>query len=90
MIDCDLGWSLTFARDINDAGVIVGTGTLDGEVRSFMLMPTGDTTPTNCTQQTDGGDDPDDPDNGDDSSSSSTGLLAILLAGFVWLRRRYS
>lgn len=90
MIECDNGWNLVQARDINDAGYITGTGTLNGEVRSFMLVPTSDTTPTNCTQVGTGDpDDPDDPDNGD-SSSSSMGYIALLLAGFVWLRRRYS
>lgn len=84
MIDCDLGWDLVLARDINDAGYIIGTGTLDGEVRSFMLVPTSDTTPTNCTQPNS-----DEPGSGDDSSSSSMGFIAILLAGFVLLRRRF-
>jgi len=34
------GWVLTEARDINDAGRIVGTGWLDGEQRGFLLTPT--------------------------------------------------
>ena len=33
------GWVLTEARDINDAGRIVGTGWIDGEQRGFLLTP---------------------------------------------------
>ena len=66
MIDCELGWNLVTARGINEDGYIVGTGTFEGEVRSFMLVPTADTTPTNCTKA-------DTPDNGGDSGSDSSG-----------------
>lgn len=34
------GWILTEARDINDAGQIVGTGVVDGHTRAFLLTPT--------------------------------------------------
>jgi uncharacterized membrane protein len=33
----DLGWELTSAIDINDAGLIVGAGTLGGKSRGFLL-----------------------------------------------------
>jgi len=49
MVDCSLNWELLSARDINDNGAIVGTGTVDGEVHSFLLIPTVETEPTNCT-----------------------------------------
>jgi len=50
MVDCSLNWELKTARDINDSGVIVGQGTVGDQVRSFMLVPTDDTTATNCTE----------------------------------------
>jgi len=40
LIPSGSGWVLTEARDINDAGRIVGTGWLDGEQRGFLLTPT--------------------------------------------------
>jgi probable HAF family extracellular repeat protein len=39
LIDLDSGWVLQSAEDINDAGQIVGYGTLDGEQRAFLLTP---------------------------------------------------
>ena len=39
LIPSGSGWVLTEARDINDAGRIVGTGWLDGEQRGFLLTP---------------------------------------------------
>ena len=48
MVDCSLNWNLIVARDINDNGSIVGTGVVDGQVHSFLLVPTGDAEPTNC------------------------------------------
>ncbi len=39
LVDPALGWSLTFARDINDAGQIVGGGMLNGQERGFLLSP---------------------------------------------------
>ena len=41
LIPAGTGWLLTQARDINDSGQIVGTGTVDGRVRAFLLTPTG-------------------------------------------------
>jgi probable HAF family extracellular repeat protein len=38
-VDCALGWTLLEARDINDAGQIVGTGLLDGQFHAFLLTP---------------------------------------------------
>jgi probable HAF family extracellular repeat protein len=49
MVDCSLNWELYRATGINDNGVITGIGVFDGAARSFMLIPTSDTTPTNCT-----------------------------------------
>jgi probable HAF family extracellular repeat protein len=42
LIPSGSGWVLTEARDINDAGRIVGTGWRDGEQRGFLLTPTDD------------------------------------------------
>jgi probable HAF family extracellular repeat protein len=39
LVPGDSGWVLTHARDINDAGRIVGTGWLNGEQRGFLLTP---------------------------------------------------
>ena len=39
LIARDSGWVLTHARDINDAGRIVGVGWLNGEQRGFLLTP---------------------------------------------------
>jgi len=39
LIPCDSGWILNEARSINDTGMIVGTGILNGEKRAFMLTP---------------------------------------------------
>jgi probable HAF family extracellular repeat protein len=39
LIPSGSGWVLTHARDINDAGRIVGTGWLNGEQRGFLLTP---------------------------------------------------
>lgn len=33
------GWTLNNAADVNDSGVIVGTGTLNGTAHGFMLVP---------------------------------------------------
>lgn len=48
LIDPASGWSLEFARDINSAGQIVGTGTLNGATRGFMLNPTVVPEPASC------------------------------------------
>ena len=39
-VDGAEGWELETAVDINDKGVIVGNGKLNGQPRSFMLFPT--------------------------------------------------
>ncbi len=39
LIPADSGWNLQEARDINEAGEIVGWGTLNGETRAFLLVP---------------------------------------------------
>lgn len=41
LIPVGSGWVLNFARDINDTGQIVGTGEYMGEVRGFLLRPSG-------------------------------------------------
>ena len=80
MIPCDSGWFLALARDINESGHIVGTGTFEGEVRSFLLVPTGQTTPTDCTQPVDGG---------GSSSSSSSEYFILSILGLLFIRRRF-
>jgi hypothetical protein len=40
MIDPTLGWMLTTANGINDAGQITGTGILNGEAHAVLLTPT--------------------------------------------------
>jgi probable HAF family extracellular repeat protein len=35
----DSGWTLRSAEGINEAGPIVGYGTLDGQTRAFLLSP---------------------------------------------------
>ena len=39
LIDCDSGWLLRRANDINNAGAIVGGGELAGQSRAFLLTP---------------------------------------------------
>jgi len=39
-IDANSGWLLQAASDINDAGQIVGSGQIDGEIHAFLLTPT--------------------------------------------------
>jgi uncharacterized membrane protein len=39
LIDPKLGWTLTEATGINDDGVIVGSGTLNGSQRGYILVP---------------------------------------------------
>jgi probable HAF family extracellular repeat protein len=40
LIDPNSGWSIDFAFQINNNGVIIGSGTLNGVVRSFVMTPT--------------------------------------------------
>jgi len=39
LIPAQSGWVLSYARDINDQGQIVGLGDLNGQVRGFVLTP---------------------------------------------------
>ncbi|MEB3340612.1 DUF3466 family protein, partial [Okeania sp.] len=39
LIPDDSDWTLEVARDINDAGEIVGSGSLNGETHAFLLIP---------------------------------------------------
>ncbi len=41
MVDPSKGWVLTSATGINASGMIVGTGTIGGQVRAFLLTPSG-------------------------------------------------
>ena len=39
LISSRLGWVLNTAVDINNGGQIIGSGTLTGQVRGFLLTP---------------------------------------------------
>lgn len=39
LIPPDSGWVLFEAHDINDAGRIVGTGVIDGQIHAFLMIP---------------------------------------------------
>ena len=39
LLPADSGWHLIEARGINNRGMIVGTATINGEVRAFLLVP---------------------------------------------------
>ena len=84
MVDCSLDWNLIIARDINDNGSIVGTGVVDGEVHSFLLIPTGDIEPTNCValrkQVVD--------DAKDSKSSGGLGFFTLFLLGLFSIGRK--
>ncbi|GAA0213331.1 hypothetical protein GCM10009123_20740 [Kangiella japonica] len=79
LIACDSPWTLTEARAINDAGQIVGFGTVDGEIRAFRLDPTGE--PVEDCGETN-------PQPSDGGGSVPVILLGILAA--LGIRRRYS
>ncbi|PXF62624.1 DUF3466 family protein [Kangiella spongicola] len=79
LIACDSPWILTEARAINDAGQIVGVGTVDGEIRAFRLDPTGE--PVEECGDTD-------PQPNDGGGSVPVILLGILVA--LGIRRRFS
>lgn len=79
LIACDSPWILTEARAINDAGQIVGVGTVDGEIRAFRLDPTGE--PVEECGDTD-------PQPNDGGGSIPVILLGILVA--LGIRRRFS
>lgn len=39
LLPADSGWTLLEARDINDSGQIVGTGSINGQNRAYLLTP---------------------------------------------------
>jgi uncharacterized membrane protein len=39
LIQTNSGWTLSYAFDINEAGVVVGWGQLDGEWHGYLLVP---------------------------------------------------
>jgi hypothetical protein len=41
LVMADSGWVLQNATGINDTGLIVGSGTLNGAVHEFLLTPAG-------------------------------------------------
>ncbi len=86
MVDCSLNWELNSARDINDNGVIVGIGTVGDQVRSFMLVPTEDTTATNCTELREQ-ERQDYEDQYTDSTSGSVGFLGLFMLFLYGARR---
>jgi probable HAF family extracellular repeat protein len=45
------GWTLTASADVNDAGQIVGFGTLAGQVHAFLLTPAAANTPVGSNVQ---------------------------------------
>lgn len=80
LVACNTPWKLTEARAINDSGQIIGVGSLDGEVRTFRLDPTGGAV-EDC-----GDTDVPEPDSG--GGSIPMVLLALLAA--VGIRRKYA
>ncbi|MCP4411106.1 MAG: DUF3466 family protein [Gammaproteobacteria bacterium] len=86
MVDCSLNWELYSARDINDNGVIVGVGTVGDQIRSFMLVPTEDTTATNCTELREQ-EQQDFKDQYTDSTSGSVGFLGLIILFLYGVRR---
>jgi probable HAF family extracellular repeat protein len=47
LISANSGWTLNYARDINDVGQIVGLGTLNGQQHAYLLSPTAVPEPSN-------------------------------------------
>ncbi|MCP3674169.1 MAG: DUF3466 family protein [Gammaproteobacteria bacterium] len=90
MVDCSLDWDIVIARDINDNGVIIGTGIFDAEVRSFMLVPTADTTPTNCTALRDEAEEEEQQAIIDSAGSGSLGMIPLVLLSSILIWRRRS
>jgi len=88
MVDCSLNWELLTARDISDNGAIVGTGTVDGEVHSFLLMPTAETESTNCTAIRKQLSDDEEEEQLGGSGSTSPVYLTILIMGYILRRTR--
>ncbi|MFT5521865.1 MAG: hypothetical protein ACI9IA_002471, partial [Enterobacterales bacterium] len=86
MVDCSLNWDLYNATAINDNGVITGTGVFDGAARSFMLVPTTDTVPTNCTALRKSA--REEVIKEINSGSGSLGFLSLLLGSLLFWRRK--
>jgi len=76
LIGCDTGWVLNEARSINDSGIIVGTGLLNGEKHAYRLTPIAGTAPV-CVDTT--------------SSSTGGGsiptFLLVLFSGLLVYRK---
>ena len=89
MVDCSLNWELYSARDINDSGVIVGIGTVGDEVHSFMLVPTADTTATNCTELREQERQEDKDQYTDETGSGSVGFLSLFMLLLYGIRRSH-
>jgi len=89
MVDCSLNWELNSAKDINDSGIIVGIGTVGDEVHSFMLVPTADTTPTNCTELREQERQENEDQYKDETGSGSVGFLSLLMLLLYGNRRSH-
>jgi len=81
-IDCSLGWTLSLAKDINNAGQIVGSGVLNGETHGFLLTPNPTGGPAEVCV------DPIDPIT-NSSSGGSIGWLILSLLGIACSRRYF-
>ncbi|MBV1910801.1 MAG: DUF3466 family protein [Kangiellaceae bacterium] len=75
MIGCFTGWRLDEARAINEDGVIVGKGILNGEIHGFMLKPVSGSAP-DCDSDS------------DDDGGGSLPVWSIILLSVVRLMRR--
>ncbi len=86
MVDCSLNWDLQIARDINDTGAIIGLGTIDDQVRAFLLIPTEDTEATNCTELREIEEQERELEYKGETGSGSTGLFSLLLLTLIGCR----
>jgi len=82
-IDCSLGWSLIKAEDIDNNGVIVGSGLINNETHGFILTPNpnggaAEQCPVDATTTTDTG----------GGSLGYYSLLLLLLGAFVRNNKR--
>lgn len=46
LLSANMGWELNEARDIDEDGAIVGSGTVNGQTHAFLLTPAGPVIPT--------------------------------------------